>query len=875
MSRLVTALLTFAVLLAAAPAAHAYTLGPADLLNGSGYGACGAGLLATTAGADVGAPTSGTISQWSVRSGTADLQLTVLRQAGTTWVPVAQSPVRQQTGSGVATFAEPGGVAIHAGDILGVSKLTPGPGCITGRVTVRDSGWITSFGLGLTPELGAPVAFPNSVDDVIVLVNAEITPLETTHLEITRTTGGPVVAGDTIPVKVRALKADGTVDTDFRRTVRFTSSDPLSGLPADYTFTAADAGEKTFSVTLKRSGDRTITATDTQDALINGTSAAIDVDPATASELRLSAPANATAGDPVNVTVTAYDVYGNGATGYAGTVHFTSTDGAAVLPADATLLNGQRTFSATFRTAGSRTITATDTMTPALTRTSAPIAVTPGPVTDLRITGAPGTADAGDPFDLTVSARDAFGNLITGYDGMVSFSSSDAQAVLPADMALTGGAGVFSATLRTAGSRTITVGDGTRTGTTPSIEVAPGAATKLRVVAPPTATAGAAFDVTVSALDAFDNVATGSTAIVTLASGPAAGTLPGPTALVAGTRTVSVTLERAGDATLTADAPGLAAGSDTVTVGPGVPAELRLTAPPSATAGTPFDVTVSARDGYGNVIPGFAGTVAITSSDPDAVLPPAVTLTGGTGTFRVELRSAGRHTVTASDGSLTTTSGPIAVAPGAATRFVVDATPPWALFGIPFGFTVTALDAAGNRATGYGGTVRFGSGAGHVLLPADTTLAGGRGTFSATMLVYGPQRITVTDTANPAITGTSPAVPIYEPFVPSAGPPLPPAPTPTPTPSSAPSSDAGDPHAPSGAPSAACRRVPSLTGYTFRRARRILRRDGCAAVRVVRVGPRKRGGRRTVVRSQTPAAGTQPGASDTITLRLGRAPRRG
>ena len=56
--------------------------------------------------------------------------------------------------------------------------------------------------------------------------------------------------------------------------------------------------------------------------------------------LRGQRPASATAGSAFTFTVTAEDPYNNTATGYAGTVHFTSSDAAAVLPANATLTNG-------------------------------------------------------------------------------------------------------------------------------------------------------------------------------------------------------------------------------------------------------------------------------------------------------------------------------------------------------------------------------------------------------------------------------------------------------------------------------------------------------------------------------------------------------
>src|SRR5262249_7467078 len=66
-----------------------------------------------------------------------------------------------------------------------------------------------------------------------------------------------------------------------------------------------------------------------------------------------------------SVTVTALDQFNNTAMGYLGTLHFTSTDGAAVLPANYTFVAGDagvHTFTngVTLKTAGNRTVTATD-----------------------------------------------------------------------------------------------------------------------------------------------------------------------------------------------------------------------------------------------------------------------------------------------------------------------------------------------------------------------------------------------------------------------------------------------------------------------------------------------------------------------------------
>src|SRR6185369_12104406 len=98
--------------------------------------------------------------------------------------------------------------------------------------------------------------------------------------------------------------------------------------------------------------------------------ATVQVNPATATHLRVTAPSTATAGTAFSVTVTALDGFDNVATSYTGTVHFTTTDGNAgvVLPADYTFTvggagkdNGSHTFTngVTLATAGNQTVTGT------------------------------------------------------------------------------------------------------------------------------------------------------------------------------------------------------------------------------------------------------------------------------------------------------------------------------------------------------------------------------------------------------------------------------------------------------------------------------------------------------------------------------------
>jgi hypothetical protein len=97
-------------------------------------------------------------------------------------------------------------------------------------------------------------------------------------------------------------------------------------------------------------------------------SAYVTLNPGRASKLTVNEfTSPATAGVAGTVDVVIEDAYGNSVTGYTGTVHFTSSDRKASLPANYTFSTadpGYHFFSATLKTAGTQSITATDTATP-------------------------------------------------------------------------------------------------------------------------------------------------------------------------------------------------------------------------------------------------------------------------------------------------------------------------------------------------------------------------------------------------------------------------------------------------------------------------------------------------------------------------------
>jgi hypothetical protein len=230
------------------------------------------------------------------------------------------------------------------------------------------------------------------------------------------------------------------------------------------------------------------------------------------------------------MTITGVDSFGQVAIGYIGTVHFTSSDPQAMLPADYTFSAsdyGMHTFTdrVTLETPGTQTVTAADT-TKNVTGSATIIVNSPTTAVDsFKFTMVPPQVVAGRPFDVFVEAVDAQDQFVSAYTGTIHFASSDSQATLPTDYTFTAADNGFhtfanGVTLFTAGMQTLTVEDTSTNSimgsTTIQVQAAP--ANHLGIIAPSTSVAGAPFSAVIEALDPYGNLNTGYTGTVTLTS---------------------------------------------------------------------------------------------------------------------------------------------------------------------------------------------------------------------------------------------------------------------------------------------------------------------------------------------------------------------
>jgi hypothetical protein len=380
--------------------------------------------------------------------------------------------------------------------------------------------------------------FPRIVNGVIDIGAFEVqngNPAQTGSLAVSSFPSS-TQAGTAGSFSVTALNPDGSIDTSYTGTVYFTSSDNQAALPANYTFTATDAGQHTFSATLKTAGSQSLTAADTSTTGLAGGYMDSTVTPAGASQLAFAQqPSSTTAGQAISppVTVDLEDAYGNMVSSNSSTVSVTLSSGAFAggSSTSSAASGGVATFSAlTIDKAGSYTLTATDgSMTSAV---SGWFTVTPAAASTLVVSGFLSPTSAGSTRTFTVTAKDPYGNVASGYGGTVHFTSSDGKAVLPANYTFTAanaGSVTFSATLKTAGLQSITATDtanASLTGIESGITVQPASASKFVLTGPSSVSAGVPFSVTLTVEDAYGNIVTGYTGTVHFTSTDGRGSLP-------------------------------------------------------------------------------------------------------------------------------------------------------------------------------------------------------------------------------------------------------------------------------------------------------------------------------------------------------------
>jgi alpha-tubulin suppressor-like RCC1 family protein len=536
----------------------------------------------------------------------------------------------------------------------------------------------------------------------------------------------PSLTRSTVTAVPAAITAGGTPATvtvtlvdDYENRVAGAQVTLASSMPDDLLgATEATSAEGLTSCTVEatESGQRTIAASVGGLPLLQ--TAALVVrpgapDPASST---ITGPAGVVVADGSTaglVTVVLRDRFGNPVPDVA--VEYATTAGALGAVAVTTGLAGESGVTLTSTVAGEAVVTATF-QGGALQATVGFIA---GPATSLQVVGLPASVEAGTPLAVTISARDARGNLAAGYRGTIHLAATDPAAALPADLVLgAGDAGARSVplTLATAGGQTLTVRDVDAPGLVAAATtlVTPAAAAALALTGlPDEVTAGAPFTVTVTALDPYGNAATAYRGTVALGSSDAGAVLPSSHAFADGDEGRhafdGLELHAAGVQSVTA-ADTLAAGLGTtaeVLVRPGEAARLAFVVQPSDTiAGdliTPA-VQVAVQDAFGNATATAARVdLAIAAGSPggDLLGTTGQLSAAGSATFTdlsLQVAGIGYRLAASSPGLAGEASAAFSIAPSDPSSATSDvgASPVQLTAGERSDITVTVRDAHGN-----------------------------------------------------------------------------------------------------------------------------------------------------------------------------------
>jgi adhesin/invasin len=362
---------------------------------------------------------------------------------------------------------------------------------------------------------------------------------------------------------------------------------------------------------------------------------------------------------------------------------------------------------------------------------------------------------------IIVTAKDAFGNTVSGANVVLAATGGGNQLTQPG---LTNANGVATGSLSAtvAGNKVVSATiNSIAIAQTQTIRVTPGPASPAGTTAavPGSGTAGSVSTITVTVKDAFGNP---------LSSGGASISV-----LVTGANTATAQVADQGNGTYLATYHPTVAGPDAVAITlngtaitgspfnsvispAGVSGSLSsLTVAPSqisaSTGSSQATITVTARDAFGNPVPGATVVLSASGAGNTLTQPTAATSAGGMATGTLHSTIAENKTVAATiNGVIVSQNQVVSVTPGAVHPASSGAVVPSGHVFQSTTIVVTARDQWGNRLLAGGATVVIAVGGSNPRSPI-TAIDNGDGTYSASYvpIFLGSDTITITLNGSP------------------------------------------------------------------------------------------------------------------------------
>ncbi len=612
----------------------------------------------------------------------------------------------------------------------------PGGSTLGGTTTANPGGGVATF-TGLTLNKVATgytlVATSGTLSVTTGAIN--VTPAAAAQLVIPAS-GEPAAsatAGTTLSLVVDVEDAYGNAEPTYSGSVAIALAGGATGTLAGTLTASASKGVATFSdFQIDTAGTFQLAAASS--GLSPVTSSSITVGPAAAAKIVWAAqpPSTVTVGLPFGATANVEDQFGNIESGDSQNVSIALDLNGNPDSGD---LGGTSTVAASGGAAAFSNLVINAVGNPFTLVASSGGLTSPasGPIdvvsAQLVVTGQPATSlSAGEGFTITVTAETTGGAKLSGFSGTVSLSvasgPSGSTIKGPTSVIATGGVATFAnVSLDTVGvyelqAASSLAGPGD---TNPITVVADSTVAGLYIEQQPPASvqAGAGFGLVVGGLDQFGNPTPLSGQVaVAIGDNPGGGSLGGTATATAsgGSATFSgLTLDTVGTGyTLVASSstlPTVTTGAISVT--PAAASKLVIPTsgepPANVLAGQSFAVVVDVEDQYGNLVPGFQGSVTI--AQPGTITGTiTLTVTGAQASFsNLAIDTVGTYKIVTTSGTLSpATSSSITVAPASdqPAELAWATEPPGQVTrSLPFGAAIDVQDQYGNLETGYTGSV--------------------------------------------------------------------------------------------------------------------------------------------------------------------------
>jgi len=559
---------------------------------------------------------------------------------------------------------------VPTGDTVRITSSDPGANTpLTGALANGYRTFSVSLGTVGTQTLSVSDQ-TNSAITGMTSAGILVTASSAHHFEIDPFTT-PVTAGSSVAVTIRATDVGGNTIPDFAgNALVFANTGPGSISPEAIVFVGGVwSGNMVFR---GAGGSVSFTVSDFAAPPHTGTSPSFEVLPGPFAGMQVllegqtpqggtatgftGAPADQFAGAAFDIRVRAVDAYWNRVPAITDRVGLSSSDPFAGMPAEITLINGERLLSVTLYKAGFQNITATDLDTGGINaHTSTDVEILPGEYSRIVLIApgeqvAPGSAEGRSgaatdqsinfAFTMSIYATDTWFNPLNGTNDIIRLSSTDTMAQLPADTPMTDGVAQVSVRLSTGGFQQITATNVSQpsmpVSTTQVRAISSGFHLEAEVV-PTAVQAGEAFTLTVKVTNDAGSVIQEINSFVTVTVQNASSQEPGRGTLLntefqllQGQRAIQETYTFSEPIVLvvTDDAGNSPAVTDVITVSPGPPHHVSLSSNPPWVRGNKH-ATIDARvlDAWENGVPvrpvtfellSGAGTLTAIDAETDA-----------------------------------------------------------------------------------------------------------------------------------------------------------------------------------------------------------------------------------------------------------------